>query len=244
MGGRCVRLRGCDLDLLASTPTIPPSGSEPVICFYSRPGTPRNSRRAGRCSRSNSSPNATPRYQIHLFRNSAAKRLRFSRQPTTACRTPEQLHNGPLQPLHRRVGAVGDEMRRWSPTRCSQRDASPIVNDAEHNRIVLDNAHIAYARRELLFELALSRCASSSSHGPQRASSLQRPPRRASRSSTVGGRRGRGCPEYRRERGLGRPCAPATAGKKSLELKTARVPGNPPDGAGASPNKRPVPLQQ
>jgi glycosyltransferase involved in cell wall biosynthesis len=128
-------------------PAIAPS-QRTGICFYSRPGTPRRAHELALLALELFAKQH-PEVPIHLF-GFKAKRLRFA-ATNHGLQTPEEL-NG----LYNRcVGGLVLSATNVSlvPHEMLAAGCIPVVNDAEQNRVVLDNEHIAYAAATP-FELA------------------------------------------------------------------------------------------
>jgi hypothetical protein len=128
-------------------PAIAPS-QRTGICFYSRPGTPRRAHELGLLTLELFAKQH-PEVPIHLF-GFKAKRLRFA-ATNHGLQTPEQLnalYNRCIAGLTLSATNVSLVPHEMLAAGCI-----PVVNDAEHNRLVLDNDHIAYAAATP-FELA------------------------------------------------------------------------------------------
>jgi len=96
-----------------------------------------------------------PDVDIHLFGAPAGTRLPFAATDHGLC-TPEQLND-----LYNRCVAglvLSATNVSLVPHEMLAAGCIPVVNDAEHNRVVLDNDHIAYAPATP-FELADALCA-------------------------------------------------------------------------------------
>jgi len=131
---------GCDLESYALDRSLDGARVRTGVCYYSRPSTPRRAHElailalelfAGR----------HPEVDIHLF-GEPAGRLSF---PAT--------HHGLLSPpqlgalYNRCVAGLSLSATNVSlvPHEMLAAGCIPVVNDADHNRTVLDNPHVAYS---------------------------------------------------------------------------------------------------
>jgi beta-1,2-rhamnosyltransferase WsaF-like protein len=134
--------------------SVDAAGQRTGVCVYSRPDTPRRAfQLAMLCLDLFAARH--PEVDIHLFGASAGTRLPFA-ATDHGLRTPAQLND-----LYNRcIGGVVLSATNVSlvPHEMLAAGCIPLVNDAEHNRMVLDNAHIAYAPATP-FELADALCA-------------------------------------------------------------------------------------
>ena len=129
----------------ALDPSIP-ARQRNGVCFYSRPGTPRRAYELAVLALGLFAKRH-PEIEIHVY-GTEAKRLPFA-VTNHGLQTPEQL-NG----LYNRCVAglvLSATNVSLVPHEMLAAGCIPVVNDAEHNRIVLDNAHVAYSSP---FELA------------------------------------------------------------------------------------------
>ena len=123
-----------------------------AVCFYSRPGTPRRAYELAVLSLELFAKRH-PEVDIHLY-GLEGKRLPFA-ATNHGLQTPAQLnalYNRSIAGLvlsATNVSLVPHEMLAGG--------CIPVVNDAEHNRVVLDNEHVAYAPATP-FELANMLC--------------------------------------------------------------------------------------
>jgi glycosyltransferase involved in cell wall biosynthesis len=123
------------------------------VCFYSKPGTPRRAHELAVLAL-DLFAERHPEVDIHLY-GIPAKRLPFA-ATDHGLQTPDQL-NG----LYNRCAAglvLSATNVSLVPHEMLAAGCIPVVNDAEHNRIVLDNDHVAYAPATP-FELADALCA-------------------------------------------------------------------------------------
>ena len=123
------------------------------VCLYSRPNTPRRAFELAVLALDLFSARH-PEVDIHLF-GLPAKRLPFEATNHGLC-TPEQLNQ-----LYNRCTAglvLSATNVSLVPHEMLAAGCIPVVNDAEHNRIVLDNSEVAYAHATP-FELADALCA-------------------------------------------------------------------------------------
>jgi O-antigen biosynthesis protein len=137
----------------ALDPALDPSGRTGV-CLYSRPDTPRRAFQLAVLAL-DLFAERHPEVDIHLFGSSPGTRLPFTATDHGLC-TPEQLNA-----LYNRCVAglvLSATNVSLVPHEMLAAGCVPVVNDAEHNRIVLDNDHIAYAPATP-FELADALCA-------------------------------------------------------------------------------------
>ena len=172
----------------ALDPSIP-ARQRNGVCFYSRPGTPRRAYELAVLALGLFAKRH-PDVEIHVY-GTEAKRLPFA-VTNHGLQTPEQLN----ELYNRCVAGLVLSATNVSlvPHEMLAAGCIPVVNDAEHNRIVLDNAHVAYSSP---FELAttLSRL-------------VERPPAERIAAATgrcrersvdfLGRRRQQGCPHHRR----------------------------------------------
>jgi glycosyltransferase involved in cell wall biosynthesis len=123
------------------------------VCLFARPDTPRRAFELAVLAL-DLFAQRHPEIDIHLF-GVKAKRLPFAASDH-GLRTPEQLND-----LYNRCVA-GLVMSATNvslvPHEMLAAGCIPVVNDAEHNRVVLDNAHVAYAPASP-FHLADALCA-------------------------------------------------------------------------------------
>jgi glycosyltransferase involved in cell wall biosynthesis len=118
------------------------------ICFYSRPGTPRRAYELAVLALELFAKRH-PEVEIHFY-GLEGQRLPFA-VTNHGLQTPEQL-NGLY---NRSVAGLVLSATNVSlvPHEMLAAGCIPVVNDAEHNRVVLDNDHVAYAGASP-FELA------------------------------------------------------------------------------------------
>jgi O-antigen biosynthesis protein len=137
----------------ALDPALDPS-RRTGVCLYSRPDTPRRAFQLAVLAL-DLFAERHPEVDIHLFGSSPGTRLPFEATDHGLC-TPEQLNA-----LYNRCVAglvLSATNVSLVPHEMLAAGCVPVVNDAEHNRIVLDNDHIAYAPATP-FELADALCA-------------------------------------------------------------------------------------
>ena len=123
------------------------------VCLYSRPNTPRRAFELAALALDLFSARH-PEVDIHLF-GLPAKRLPFEATNHGLC-TPEQLNR-----LYNRCTAglvLSATNVSLVPHEMLAAGCIPVVNDAEHNRVVLNNSEVAYAPATP-FELADTLCA-------------------------------------------------------------------------------------
>jgi O-antigen biosynthesis protein len=116
-------------------------GERTGVCVYSRPDTPRRAFQLAMLSLDLFAARH-PEVDIHLFGAPAGVTLPFA-ATDHGLLTPEQL-NG----LYNRCVAglvLSATNVSLVPHEMLAAGCIPVVNDAEHNRVVLDNDHIAYA---------------------------------------------------------------------------------------------------
>ena len=138
----------CDLEHYTFDGSPQAADRRAGICYYCRPSTPRRAHELA-VAALDLFASAHPEVEIHLFGETAG-RLPF-----------EVTHHGFLGPaelgaLYRRtvaglvLSATNVSLVPHEMLGCG---CIPVVNEAEHNRIVLDNDHVAYASATP-FELA------------------------------------------------------------------------------------------
>jgi O-antigen biosynthesis protein len=130
-----------------------PDDQRTGVCFYSRPGTPRRAHELALLAL-DLFAQRHPEVDIHLY-GLEAKRLPFA-ATNHGLQTPQQLS----ELYNRCVAGLVLSATNVSlvPHEMLAAGCLPVVNDAEHNRIVLDNDHVAYAPAAP-FELAAALCA-------------------------------------------------------------------------------------
>jgi glycosyltransferase involved in cell wall biosynthesis len=136
----------------ALDPALPPE-ARTGICFYSRPDTPRRAFELGVMALDLFAARH-PDVDIHLY-GISAKELPF-RAVDHGLLTPEQLNA-----LYNRCTAglvLSATNVSLVPHEMLAAGCIPVVNDAEHNRVVLDNDEVAYSPATP-FELADALCA-------------------------------------------------------------------------------------
>ena len=124
----------------ALDPSIEPA-RRTGVCLYSRPHTPRRAVQLAALAL-DLFAERHPEVDIHLFGASPGTRLPFRATDHGLC-TPEQLNA-----LYNRCVAglvLSATNVSLVPHEMLAAGCIPVVNDAEHNRIVLDNDEIAYA---------------------------------------------------------------------------------------------------
>jgi glycosyltransferase involved in cell wall biosynthesis len=130
---------GCDLDRYGLAPGLDAGRDRTAVCCYCRPSTPRRAFELATVALDLFAARH-PEVDIHLF-GEPAGRLPF-RATDHGLLTPEQLsalYNrcaGGLVLSATNVSLVPHEMLAAG--------CIPVVNDAEHNRVVLDNPHVVY----------------------------------------------------------------------------------------------------
>lgn len=131
---------GCDLEMYGLDRSLDAERDRTGICYYCRPSTPR---RAFELAVVTLDLFATrhPEVDIHLY-GEPAPGLPF-RATNHGLLTPHQL--GAL--YNRCIAGLSLSATNVSlvPHELLAAGCIPVVNDAEHNRIVLDNPHVAYA---------------------------------------------------------------------------------------------------
>jgi glycosyltransferase involved in cell wall biosynthesis len=130
---------GCDLDRYGIDPALDPARHRTAICCYCRPTTPRRAFELATVALDLFAARH-PEVDIHLF-GEPAGRLPF-RATDHGLLTPEQLNAlynrcaGGLVLSATNVSLVPHEMLAAG--------CVPVVNDAAHNRVVLDNPQVVY----------------------------------------------------------------------------------------------------
>ena len=122
------------------------------VCFYARPHTPRRAHQLAVMALDLFAQHH-PDVDIHLY-GSDVKRLPFA-AINHGIRTPEQLNDM----YNRSIAGLVLSATNVSlvPHEMLAAGCVPVVNDAEQNRMVLDNPHVAYAPATP-FELAAKLC--------------------------------------------------------------------------------------
>jgi O-antigen biosynthesis protein len=129
---------GCDLDRYALDRSQ--DGERTGVCFFSRPDTPRRAFQLGAAALELLA-DRHPAVDIHLFGDSAG-RLPFAATDHGVL-TPERL-----SALYNRCVAglvLSATNVSLVPHEMLAAGCIPVVNDAEQNRVVLDNDHVVYA---------------------------------------------------------------------------------------------------
>jgi glycosyltransferase involved in cell wall biosynthesis len=123
------------------------------VCFYSRPDTPRRAYELAVLAL-DLFAKRHPEIDIHLY-GIEAKRLPFA-ATDHALQTPDQLN----ELYNRSIAGLVLSATNVSlvPHEMLAAGCIPVVNDAEQNRMVLDNSYVAYAPATP-FELAEAMCA-------------------------------------------------------------------------------------
>lgn len=130
---------GCDLDRYALEPDADAADERAGICYYCRPSTPRRAHELAVLALQLFAERH-PETEIHLFGESV-RRLPFA-----------ATHHGLLDPeqlgrlYHRCIAGLALSATNVSlvPLEMLAAGCLPVVNDAEHNRVVLDNPHVVY----------------------------------------------------------------------------------------------------
>jgi glycosyltransferase involved in cell wall biosynthesis len=139
---------GCDLERYALDPSLDGARERTGVCYYCRPSTPRRAHELAMIALDLFAARH-PEVEIHLF-GEPAGRLPFT-ATGHGLLTPEEL--GRL--YNRCIAGLALSATNVSlvPHEMLAAGCIPVVNDAEQNRVVLDNAHVAYAHATP-FELA------------------------------------------------------------------------------------------
>lgn len=127
---------GCDLDHYR----LDPAAERTAICYYARHSKPRRAFELG-CATLGLFAARHPDVDIHFF-GDRAPRLPF-RVVDHGQRSPDELgalYNGCIAGLVLSATNVSLVPHEMLGSGCI-----PVLNDAEHNRIVLDNEHVVYA---------------------------------------------------------------------------------------------------
>jgi O-antigen biosynthesis protein len=143
---------GCDLDSYALDPSLDGERMRTGICYYCRPSTPRRAHELAVIALDLFSARH-PEVDIHLY-GEPAPALPF-----------RSRHHGLLKPAelgalyNRCIAGLSLSATNVSlvPHEMLAAGCIPVVNDAEHNRVVLDNPHVAYAPATP-FDLANALC--------------------------------------------------------------------------------------
>jgi O-antigen biosynthesis protein len=141
---------GCDSDYTLDHAI--PAAERTGVCLYSRPDTPRRAFELAVLALDVFAARH-PEVEIHLF-GKHAKRLAFEATDHGLC-TPEELN----ELYNRCVAGLVLSATNVSlvPHEMLAAGCIPVVNDAEQNRAVLNNSHVAYAPATP-FELADTLC--------------------------------------------------------------------------------------
>jgi hypothetical protein len=118
------------------------AGERTGVCFFARPSTPRRAFQLGLLAL-DLFASRHPEVDIHLFGAPGKKPLSFA-ATDHGVRTPDQLND-----LYNRCVAglvLSATNVSLVPHEMLAAGCIPVVNDAEHNRVVLNNAEVAYAR--------------------------------------------------------------------------------------------------
>jgi glycosyltransferase involved in cell wall biosynthesis len=131
---------GCDLDRYALDESLDGQRARIGVCYYCRPSTPRRAFELAVVTLDLFSQRH-PDVDIHLY-GEPAPRLPF-RATNHGLLTPDEL--GAL--YNRCIAGLSLSATNVSlvPHELLAAGCIPVVNDAEHNRVVLDNAHVVYA---------------------------------------------------------------------------------------------------
>lgn len=131
---------GCDVETYRLDPAAPPT-ERPAICYYCRPSTPRRAH-ALALAALDLFAETHPDVEIHLYGE------RLGPVPFAVTQhgllTPAELAR-----LYRRCVAgltLSATNVSLVPHEMLAAGCLPVVNDAEHNRVVLANDHVVYAR--------------------------------------------------------------------------------------------------
>jgi glycosyltransferase involved in cell wall biosynthesis len=139
---------GCDLDAYGLDRSLDGARERTGVCYYCRPSTPRRAYELAMIALELFAARH-PEVPIHLF-GEPAGRLPF-KATDHGLLTPAEL--GAL--YNRSITGLALSATNVSlvPHEMLAAGCIPVVNDAEHNRVVLDNDHVAYAHATP-FELA------------------------------------------------------------------------------------------
>ncbi len=131
---------GCDLDHYRLQRPDDVGSGRSGICYYCRPGTPRRAYELAMMALDLFSE-MCPDVEIHLFGRPAGK-------PSFRVTDHGLLNATELNTLYNRCIAglcLSATNSSLVPHEMLGAGCVPVVNDAEHNRLVLDNSHIAYS---------------------------------------------------------------------------------------------------
>lgn len=131
---------GCDLERYALDPAVQAAGGRSGLCYYCRPSTPRRAHELAVLTLELFAARH-PGVDIHVYGEPAGP-LPFA-----------ATHHGLLTPdglnrlYNRCIAGLTLSATNVSlvPHEMLAAGCIPVVNDAEHNRVVLDNEHVAYA---------------------------------------------------------------------------------------------------
>jgi O-antigen biosynthesis protein len=131
---------GCDLDHYRLERSHEAGSGRSGICYYCRPGTPRRAYELAMMAL-DLFAEMRPDIEIHLFGRPAGK-------PSFPVTDHGLLRPAELNTLYNRCIAglcLSATNSSLVPHEMLGAGCIPVVNDAEHNRLVLDNPHIAYS---------------------------------------------------------------------------------------------------
>jgi len=131
---------GCDLSRYGIDPSIDAARERTGICYYCRPSKPRRAHELAMAALELFAARH-PEVEIHLYAERAG-RLPFA-ATDHGLLTPDQLchlYNRCIAGLALSATNVSLVPYEMLATGCI-----PVMNDAEHNRLVLDNEHVSYA---------------------------------------------------------------------------------------------------
>jgi len=139
---------GCDVETYAIDRSPGAADGRTGICCYSRPSTPRRAHELAMVAL-DLFAERQPLVPVHLF-GEPVRRLTFA-ATQHGLLTPERLN----ALYNRCVAGLALSATNVSlvPHEMLSAGCIPVVNDAEHNRVVLDNPHVVYAAATP-FELA------------------------------------------------------------------------------------------
>jgi len=145
---------GCDLEHYALDRSLDATRQRTGVCYYCRPSTPRRAHELAVITLDLFAARH-PEVDIHLYGEHPPRRLPF-RAHDHGLMTPKELGG-----LYKRcIAGLSLSATNVSlvPHELLAAGCIPVVNDADHNRLVLDNEHVAYAPATP-FELCDALCA-------------------------------------------------------------------------------------
>lgn len=130
---------GCDLTSYTLDPHDPEGDRRTDICYYARPSTPRRAHELSVKALALFAE-AHPEVEIHLYGEAIGVPFRAQHHGLLTPKALGGLYQRCIAGLTLSATNVSLVPHEMLAAGCI-----PVVNDAEHNRVVLDNDHVAYA---------------------------------------------------------------------------------------------------